>query len=110
MQQVRQPGEKIVELGGKRGEPRFARAELVAERADLALQRVDVAAGRFRAADRLRALVARLAQAFDARLQFLALGFEREVALAVELEAAPREIRRHGIEILAQQSSGLASR
>src|SRR6185503_869902 len=69
----------------------------------LALQRVDVAAGRFGAADRLRALVASLTQALDAHLQLLALRLEREVTLAVELETAPREVRRHGIEVLAQK-------
>ncbi len=35
-------------------------------------------------------------------LKLLALRFEREVTLAIELEAAPREIRRHGVEVLAQ--------
>ena len=61
MQQVREPGKKLVELAGERSEPRLAGAELFAERADLAFQRVDVAACGFGAADRFRALVARLA-------------------------------------------------
>ena len=65
VQQVRQPGLEVVELGRERRQPRLAARELVAELADLALQRFDVATGGLRAADRLRALVARLAQALD---------------------------------------------
>src|SRR5688572_18490441 len=103
MQQVREPRKELVELAREGCEPCLARSELLAERADLALQRIDVAAGGLGAADRFGALVAQLAQAFDARLQLLALGFERNITVAVELETTLREVRRHGIEILAQR-------
>ena len=79
----------------RRREARFAGRERIAELADLAHQRLDVAAGRFRATDALRALVARLAQALDLDLQLFALRFERDVARAVEHETAAREIRDH---------------
>src|SRR5262245_55021745 len=103
VQHVRQAGEEIVELCGKRSEPCFAGAELVAERSDFALQRFDVAAGSLGATDRFRALVASLAQAFDTRLKLLALRLERKITLAVELETASCEVRRHGLEVLAQE-------
>jgi hypothetical protein len=102
VQQVGQPREKVVELRAESCEPRLAARQLVAERADLAHDRVDVAARGFGAADGLRALVALLAQILDARLQLLAFGLERKVALPIELEAAAREIRRDAVEVLAQ--------
>jgi hypothetical protein len=102
VQQVRQSRQKFVELFAERRETGFALAEPLAERADLAFQRFDVAAGGFGVANCFRALVAGLAQAFDAHLQLFALGFQREISVAIELEAAPREIRSHGVKILAQ--------
>ena len=101
MQQVRQAGEKLVELRRNAREPRLAGRERVAELADLALERLDVGAGRLRAADRLRALVTGLAPALHFDLELFALGFEREIALPIELEAAAREVRGHGVEVLA---------
>src|SRR4029079_4470403 len=98
MQQVRQSGEEIIELGRQRSQSRLPARELVAELPDLALHCLDVATRSFRAPHALRALVARLAQAFDPDLQLLALRFECQVSLAVELETPAREIRDHAVE------------
>src|SRR5690606_31772213 len=103
VQEVRDAREEVVELRRERREPRFAGGERVAERVDLALQRLDVRARGFRAADGLRALVALLAEAFDADLQVLALGLERLVARAVERESAARQVRDDAVQVLTQQ-------
>src|SRR5262249_22239397 len=103
VQQIRQAREKVVELGGDRGQLHLALRKRVAELADLSLERLDVAAGRLRAADVLRALVAQLAQPLDLDLQVLALRLESRPLVAVELEAAAREIRGHGVDVLAEQ-------
>ena len=103
VQHVRQTREEIVELRGRRGQLRLGCRQRVTELADVALQRLDVAARGFRAADVLGALVARLAQALDLNLDLLALRLEGEPALAVELEAAAREICDDRVEVLAKQ-------
>ena len=68
----------------------------------LALERVHVAAFAGGHADFLRNLVALGAQRFHAHLPLLAARFQLRVGAHVEGSAAPREVARHGIGLLAQ--------
>src|SRR5690606_40260601 len=100
VQQIRQTGEEVVELGRDLTETLLRGREPAAEVRDLALQLLGIASGGHRAADRLRALVALAAEPLHFDLDALPFLLERTIALAIEHETAPREIARDRVEIL----------